>query len=95
MTNQLFAAALGIAGRARWRQQCCMENRDGKEDYEDASVDEGRYSDAQDARARKDENNGDRTKAEAERWGNVSESTRTRRDAGSGTKESSEMRAAT
>jgi hypothetical protein len=40
--------------------QHCMGNRDGEESYEVASVDKGRYSDAQDAHAREGKDDCDR-----------------------------------
>jgi hypothetical protein len=44
-----------------------MGNRDGQEDNAEPSVDEGRAAHAEDARARADEDNGDRAQAQAER----------------------------
>ena len=43
-----------------------MGSRDGEEDYKAPSVDEGRYPDTENTRARNDKNGGDRAEAEAE-----------------------------
>jgi hypothetical protein len=54
-----------------------MENVDGDEHYEGPAVDEGRHSNAQDARPRESENECDRAQTEAERRSNAAESNET------------------
>jgi hypothetical protein len=64
-----------------------MGNRDGEEDYENPTVDEGRCPRVEDARARKDKDNGDRAEAEAERSSDLPKGIGTPRDAGDGSEE--------
>jgi hypothetical protein len=67
-----------------------MGNRNGEEGYE-ADVDEGGRADAEGARTREDEDECDRTEAQAQRRGNVSESTGTWPDGGGGSKEEKDI----
>jgi hypothetical protein len=59
-----------------------MRNRDGEEDNEEPAVDEGRGAHAEDARAREDEDNGDRAEVKAERGCGVSAGIKAGRDVG-------------
>ena len=61
---------------------CRWENIDGREDREAPCVDEGRHLCTQDARAREDKDNGDRTQIEAKHGSDASESNETWCDVG-------------
>jgi hypothetical protein len=61
-----------------------MESRDGKEDYENSTVDEGGRAHSKDARTRENKNERDRAQAEAEHSSDLSEGVGTRRDVGGG-----------
>jgi hypothetical protein len=62
-----------------------MGDRNGEEGYK-AAADEGGRADAEGARTREDKDESDPTEAQAQRRGNVSESTGTWRDGGGGSK---------
>lgn len=68
-----------------------LGNSDVEEDYENPTVDEGRCPRVEDARAREDEDNGDRAQAQADLVCNVSAGIKTRRDTGDGSKEAESM----
>jgi hypothetical protein len=57
-------------------------NNDGEEDNAEPAMDEGRAAHAEDARARADEDNGDRAQAQAKRGCGVSAGIKAGRDAG-------------
>jgi hypothetical protein len=69
-----------------------MQGKENGEEDEAAAVDDGRCPHVEDARAREDENNGDRAQTQAERGSDVSASNETWGDAGGRSREEDRVR---